>query len=200
MQISDSHGSDGVPRNRIPELELVGAVTGRRAVIPGRTGCYEGTLSLAGWPAAGPGSPQFMVPRGMPMESYSMKLRSPGLWLACVCVCLALLCSCGRQEKGASISSAPPEVGVVYSLSDGEGGFRAAKVLAVEGEIVFVNLYTERWPARPSLDAAKKASTPSGLAYSVQSFAGMQPVRLEAGNVSPEELQAFEEWKQSKRD
>ena len=87
----------------------------------------------------------------------------------------------------------------MFSLSDGEGGFRAAKVLAVEDEIVFVNLYSERWSTRPTLEAVRTATIPSGLAYSAQSFSGMQPVRLEPGEVTPEELGAFEQWKRSRR-
>jgi hypothetical protein len=115
-------------------------------------------------------------------------------------VCLALLCSFGCRNKNTAVSSDPPEAGAIYSLNDGEGGFRAAKVLAIENEIIFVNLYTERWLERPSLEATKKISVPVGVAYSMQSFADMQPARLQAGNVSSDELEAFEEWKQSKRD
>ena len=112
-------------------------------------------------------------------------------------VFLVLLSSCSRRADSAT-SSQPPEVGAVYSLNDGEGGFRAAKVLATEDEIVFVHLYSERWPKRPSLQAVEKISNPLSIAYSMPSFNGMQPARLQTAKVLPDELKAFEEWKQSK--
>ena len=115
-------------------------------------------------------------------------------------VCLALLCSLGCRDKNAAVSSDPPEAGTTYSLNDGEGGFRAAKVLAIEDEIIFVNLFSERWLERPSSEAIKKVSAPVSLAYSMQSFTDMRPARLQPGTVSSDELDAFEEWKQSKRD
>jgi hypothetical protein len=115
-------------------------------------------------------------------------------------VCLALLCSFGCQDKNAAVSSDPPEAGGTYSLNDGEGGFRAAKVLAIEDDVVFVNLYIERWLEHPSLQAIKKISAPVGVAYSMQSFADMRPKRLQSEKVSPDELEAFEDWKQSKRE
>jgi hypothetical protein len=125
-----------------------------------------------------------------------MHLR--GFWLGLLS--MALLCSCGRENKDTAVSSGPPEKGAIYSLNDGEGGFRAAKVLAIEEDVVFVNLYSERWPKRPSLEEIQKISNPLALAYSMPSFAGMQPVRLQAGSVTPEELEIFGEWKQSRRD
>ena len=117
-----------------------------------------------------------------------------GLVVAMVC------CSCGRSGKSAAPISGPPRPGAIYSLNDGEGGYRLGKVLAVEEEIIFVNLYSERWTSRPSLEAARKANTLVGLAYSAQSFSGMQPVHLEPGKVSAEELEAYEDWKRSKRE
>jgi hypothetical protein len=115
-------------------------------------------------------------------------------------VCLALLCSLGCRDKNAAVSSDPPEAGAIYSLNDGEGGFRTAKVLAIEDDVVFVNLFSERWLERPSLEAIKKISSPVSVAYSTQSFADMRPKRLQSEKVSPDELEAFEDWKQSKRE
>ena len=113
---------------------------------------------------------------------------------------VALLCSCGSREQGGTPISGPPQAGATYSLNDGEGGFRVVKVLVVDEEIVFVNLYSDRWIARPSLEDGRKAKTPAGLAYALSSFAGMQPVHLENGQVSADELENFEDWKRSKRD
>ena len=79
-------------------------------------------------------------------------------------------------------------------------GFRVVKVLLVNEEIVFVNLYADRWIARPSLEGGRKAKTPIGLAYTLSSFTDMQPVHLENGQVTDDELEEFETWNKSKRD
>jgi len=95
----------------------------------------------------------------------------------------------------------PPQVGAIYSLSDGEGGFRAAKVLGVEGDVVFVQLFGERWSERPSLAAVRKKTSKSvPVAYSPQTFSGMQPFHLENGAVSAEETESYETWKTTKRE
>jgi hypothetical protein len=119
--------------------------------------------------------------------------------LACL-VSAVFLCSCGSREKGGTPISGPPQAGATYSLNDGEGGFRLAKVLVVNEEIVFVNLYSDRWTARPLLEEARKAKTPASLAYSPASFTGMQPVHLESGQVTDDELEEFDAWNKSKRD
>lgn len=125
-----------------------------------------------------------------------MNLR---LALACL-IGAVFLCSCGTREKGGTPISGPPQAGATYSLNDGEGGFRVVKVLLVNEEIVFVNLYADRWTTRPALEAARKAKTPIGLAYTLSSFTDMQPVHLENGQVTDDELEEFETWNKSKRD
>lgn len=140
-------------------------------------------------------TPKQLLRQGTLIHSRGMNWRVAVLGLVVAFLC----CSCGRSGKGAVPISGPPQSGAIYSMNDGEGGFRIGKVLAVEEEIVFMNLYSERWTSRPSLEAARKAKTSAGLAFSAQSFSGMQPVHLEPGNVSPEELEAYEDWKQSKR-
>jgi hypothetical protein len=107
---------------------------------------------------------------------------------------------CSRNGARAKESSSPLQPGGLYSLNDGEGGFRVGKIVAAEDEVVFVRLFSDRWTVRPTLDKARKASLPAALAFSVQSFDGMQPVRLENGIVSAEELESYESWKESKRD
>lgn len=114
------------------------------------------------------------------------------------------LAACGRGPAVAKPLAVPPEAGALYSLSDNEGGFRAGKVLATEDEVVFMLLHSERWTKRPSLALARKAaiaiSSAVPIAFSKQTFAGMQPMRLETGQVSADELEPYETWKQSKRE
>jgi hypothetical protein len=112
-----------------------------------------------------------------------------------------LLASCSKGPRGGRMISAPPAVGALYSLSDGEGGYRVAKIVAMDEEdVVFINLFANRWTKPPALSEARKAATPAPLAYSAQTFAGMQPMRLENGTATPEEIQAYETWKQGKRE
>lgn len=94
----------------------------------------------------------------------------------------------------------PPQAGVLYSLSDNEGGFRAGKVVALEEEVFFVHLYSDRWTKRPSLEEARKARTPVALAFTAVTFTGMQPVALETGQLSAEELEDFDTWQKGKRE
>jgi hypothetical protein len=110
------------------------------------------------------------------------------------------LVSCGGKPKleGTPLSG-EPQAGGVYSLNDGEGGFRVGKVIAVEDEAVFINLYENRWKSRPSRHIAKGVEKPVALAYSTQSFTSMHPLHLEDGSVLDEELSAYERWRRSKR-
>ena len=115
-------------------------------------------------------------------------------------ICTLLFSSCGRNATGAVTLSGAPEVGALYSLNDGEGGFRAGQIIAVADEIIFVHLYGQRWTSRPSRSEAIKRDKATSLAFSSESFAGMLPVYVETGTVSAEELEAYEAWKQSKQD
>ena len=107
-------------------------------------------------------------------------------------LCLA---GCGRGAGQKPIQGLP-EAGSLYSFMDGEGGFRVGKVVVVD-QVVFVELFKERWPARPKLAEARQATKPTPVAYSPQTIEGMQPVLLEKGSVTPAELDAYEEWKRS---
>jgi len=114
-------------------------------------------------------------------------------------LCAAVVTACHRDAASGKILTDPPRAGSLYSFNDGEGGFRVGKVIAVD-EVVFMNLFSERWAKRPGVAEAGKVTKPVALAYSLQTIQGMQPVLLETGKVTPEELEAYEEWKQSKRD
>ena len=116
-------------------------------------------------------------------------------------ICAALLSSCSSRTAAVETSlSGPPKAGTLYSLSDGEGGFRAAKVIAVEEEVIFTHFYSQRWTARPTVTDAQKTDRPASVAFSSQTFAGMQPMQVASGSVSAEEQEAYESWKQSKQD
>jgi hypothetical protein len=115
-------------------------------------------------------------------------------------LCVVLFVSCGEKQKveGTPLSG-EPQTGALYSLNDGEGGFRAGKVIVAEDDIIFIHLFGNRWTSRPSLSTAKEAGNPTAIAYSPQSFSSMQPVHLEGGSVSAEELSAYDTWRRSKR-
>jgi len=116
--------------------------------------------------------------------------------LMLVCCC-ALWTGCGRRAESVP-AIAPPQSGGLYSLSDGEGGHRVGKVVVMEDDIVFVELFSERWPQRPSLAETKTVSRPMFIAYLDATFKGMQPVLLESRGVTADELEQYEQWKRSK--
>ncbi len=132
------------------------------------------------------------------MKTWHIAIALGGL------LCALLFPACGPESATSKPLSGPPLTGALYSLSDNEGGFRAGKVLAAEDAVVFVLLYGERWTKRPTLPQAKQAggavTNAFPLAFSSQSFADMQPVHLENGTVTPEDLEAYEDWKKSKRE
>lgn len=112
-------------------------------------------------------------------------------------LCIFAFASCRRSPAAFKPLSGPPQVGALYSFNDGEGGFRAGKVLAAEDDVIFVRFYANRWTVRPSLAEARIAGNAIFLAFSSQTFAGMQPVHLENGTVLAEESSEYEVWKQS---
>jgi hypothetical protein len=121
-------------------------------------------------------------------------------WLAgAALICALMLVSCKHEKAEGTPLSGEPQTGALYSLNDGEGGFRAGKVLVVAEDVIFIHLFGNRWTSRPSRSTAKGAGDPMAVAYSPQSFSSMQPLHLEDGSVSAEELSDYENWKRSKR-
>jgi hypothetical protein len=140
---------------------------------------------------------QQIAPMGLPRcalsaTGWAMKLC---MIAARVASMLLLLCACDRDTRDKPISG-KPQAGGFYSFNDGEGGFRAGKVVAVD-DITFVRLYKERWTKRPSLAEARQATKPVSVAYSFETIEAMQPVLLEMEKVTPEELTAYDQWKQT---
>jgi hypothetical protein len=121
--------------------------------------------------------------------------------LALIGMLCALACvSCREGSANEKVIAGPPLAGAVYSLADGEGGYRLGKVLAVDEEVIFTKFYADRWTRRPSLAEARKAATPISVAYRPQTFTEMRPVHLENGSVTADELEAFEEWNKGTRE
>ena len=114
-----------------------------------------------------------------------------------ILVCAILVSGCGREVRRQAADSAALQAGALYSLSDGEGGYRAGKIIAVEDDVAFVHLFAKRWTKRPALEEAKKGGAPAPVAFTSQTIAGMQPMFLGKGTISAEESAAYQTWKAS---
>lgn len=141
--------------------------------------------------------PMRFVGRPSADDARGMKTR---LMVPVMLLFVLAFSSCGKKAPATKPLTGPPQAGVLYSLSDNEGGFRAGKVVALEEEVFFVHLYSDRWTKRPSLEEARKARTPVALAFTAVTFTGMQPVALETGQLSAEELEDFDTWQKGKRE
>ena len=118
--------------------------------------------------------------------------------LASIALMATLLFSaCGRKAVKTRPNLSPPQAGAIYSLNDGEGGFRIAKVVASEPELVFVHLFTRRLTARPVSVEAGISQNPAPVAFSPATFSGMQPVVINSATVSLEETESYIAWKNS---
>ena len=106
----------------------------------------------------------------------------------------------GKAAAPVKPLNGPPQPGATYSLNDGEGGFRVGKVVVSQEEVIFVQLYGNRWTSRPDRDALKTLAPPTPVAYSPATFAGMQPAHLKDDTVLPEEQDAYAAWKKSNAD
>jgi len=98
-------------------------------------------------------------------------------------------------------------VGGVYSTESGEGDFGVAKILALDGQAVHVRVYKNKYPTRPSpidLNSLSLGSIddPDGfgighLPLSQQGFSQWNPVFVIKDEVSKEDLEGYEMWKES---
>jgi hypothetical protein len=96
-------------------------------------------------------------------------------------------------------------VGGLYSFDDGEGGFRIAKVLAIDGGAVHVRTYKNKFTSRPKEVATSTLSLGSiddeggggigHLPLSPEGFAAWRPVFIMGSSVSEEELEGYRLWK-----
>jgi len=98
------------------------------------------------------------------------------------------------------------KVGGLYSISD-EGGFRVAKVLALEEGAVHVRIYKNKFRSRPQTVDPSSLSLGSiddeggfgmgHLPLSRQSFMNSQPVFIQQSSVTEEELEGYKMWKEA---
>jgi hypothetical protein len=102
----------------------------------------------------------------------------------------------------------PEEVGGLYSVDDGEGWFRVAKVLVVEREGVHIRLYKNRFKARPGRIEFSSLSLGTvhdadgfGMGHrplTHRAFRAWEPVFLEENPVAESELDGYRAWKDAK--
>jgi hypothetical protein len=98
-----------------------------------------------------------------------------------------------------------PKAGDLCTVDDGEGFYRVAKILAVDGRGVHVRLYKNRWNERPkSVDTSalslgnindKDGFGMGHIPLTKQAFAAWTPVVLGKQEVLKEELDGYEMWK-----
>ena len=97
------------------------------------------------------------------------------------------------------------KVGGLYSVDDGEGNYRVAKILALDDSAVHVRLYKNKYPARPeSVDPStlslgsmddKDGFGMGHLPLARKEFANWQPVFLFQASITDEELEGYKYWK-----
>lgn len=96
--------------------------------------------------------------------------------------------------------------GALYTVDDGEGFFRVAKVLVLDEHGVHVRLYKNKWKERPatvdvSILSLGGVDDPDGfgmghLPLSKNAFAEWRPVLVQDGTVAKDELDGYEMWKE----
>jgi len=111
-----------------------------------------------------------------------------------------LLSSCTKPEN-------QWQVGGLYSISNGEGRFAIAKVLAVDPGVVSVRIYKQTFPNRPTqIDplTLSLGSLQEGLDFGIghlplkpDAFAQRSPVFIMKVDVRDDELEGYRTWKKS---
>ena len=99
------------------------------------------------------------------------------------------------------------EAGSLYTVDDGEGWFRVAKVLVADDEAVHIRLYKNRFKERPTTVDPKDLELGTvhdkdgfgmgHLPLTRRAYSAWLPVLLQRGTVEPDELEGYEEWKSS---
>ena len=99
------------------------------------------------------------------------------------------------------------KVGGLYSVDDGKGNYRVAKLLALDDSAVHIRLYKNKYPSRPqtvdsstlSLGAIhdKDGFGMGHLPLSRKAFADWQPVFIFQSSVTDEELEGYKMWKEN---
>jgi|SRR3990172_4245945 len=105
------------------------------------------------------------------------------------------------------VNAPQPQIGGLYSVDDGEGWFRIAKVLVIDKQGVHVRLFKNRWKDRPiSVDVStlslgtihdKDGFGMGHLPLTKSAFQAWRPVLIKITNVADSELDGYKEWLRS---
>ena len=109
---------------------------------------------------------------------------------------------CSKSDS----SDVPLKPGSLYSVDDGEGAFKIAKVLVVEDQGVHIRLYKNTYSTRPDKIDPSTLSLGSfldkdgfgigHLPLSLKGFRVWKPALLMEGKVAPDELEGYNTWKE----
>ncbi|MCX5793895.1 MAG: hypothetical protein NTY77_00175 [Elusimicrobia bacterium] len=121
---------------------------------------------------------------------------------ACLLAVLASgLCGCYRAPQAA--------VGGLYSVQDGQGLYRAAKVVAIDEDGIHLRLFKNNWKRRPkAVDSSSLAlgtvydSDGFGighLALSQEEFVSWKPVLLSREELKPDEVDGYQLWRRGRK-
>lgn len=98
------------------------------------------------------------------------------------------------------------KAGALYSVNDGEGFYRVAKILVLDEQGVHIRLYKNKWKERPATVDVSTLSMgsiddPEGfgmghLPLSRKAFTAWQPMFVQDGTVANEELDGYQMWKE----
>jgi hypothetical protein len=112
------------------------------------------------------------------------------------------LCSCTRLAQ--------PVSGGLYTVRDGQGFYRTAKVVALDGDGVHLRLYKNRWQSRPkTVDSSSLSlgtiNDPDGfgighLVLSKEDFISWKPEFLSREGLTADELEGYRLWQQGRKD
>ena len=125
-----------------------------------------------------------------------MRARWPAAAVLACC-----LCGCYRPPE--------PVAGGLYSVSDGTGHYRAAKVVAWDADGVHLRLYKNLWGRRPKAVASRSLALgtindPDGfgvghLVLTKKEFGSWKPVFLSRADLTPDEVASYKLWEQGER-
>ena len=118
-------------------------------------------------------------------------------WLVSVLVAISLA-SCTQTKENAM------QAGGLYSIDDGEGSFKIAKILAISDDTVHIRLYKNAWKERPSSVVPPELSLGTindddgfgigHLPLSLEAFKDWSPALLQVVEVTEEELEGYRMW------
>jgi hypothetical protein len=122
------------------------------------------------------------------------------LYLPAFSAILLLLIGCGQMKDPVL------QPGGLYSVEDGSGGFRAAKLLRYDSAVVHLRLYCNRFTVRPDTLAAgalrlqSLEGEPTGRPHFPAArylFRAWNPELIGFDSVTAEETKLLEEWERS---